>query len=170
MIMISDQFETILGHFECGMKAANKNQKRQKGFTLVEAMVGMTLVSMMIAGVMMAVPSITSIVKRAEDSQTAANLISNQVEYFRTHPFDILKTDVMPMSPVQTQTTINDQVYHIAWELKPYAIGSDSKNAIQATVTVTWSPPVGGKGPFSKTYWTVFSKNGISDKKFISAP
>jgi len=139
------------------------NSSRQ-GMTLVEVMVGVMIIGLVVAGFLTALPQLRKTAIKSDMAQTASMLINSQMEELRTMQFDSVKVFSLPLN--ERQETINGHLYEKSVEVLPVTINGVSGEAVEVTVTLSWT--LQGQA-LSSTSWTVFTKDGLSDKYYSDA-
>jgi len=131
-------------------------------------MVGVLIIGLVVAGVLSSLPQLRKLVVKSEMAQTASMLANSELENFRTMSFDAiwaLRDESAPLSgkpPVE----MNGVDYSRTVWIKPYTLNGVSDQAVEITVTLSWE--LQGQS-LSTTSWSVFTKDGLSDKKFSDA-
>jgi prepilin-type N-terminal cleavage/methylation domain-containing protein len=137
----------------------------EKGFTLIEVLIATFIFAIFAAGMLTAIPQLRKVAMRSEQYQTATNLANDQIEKFRTQAFSHLRTTSVSLGPRSLPKPVNGVTYNVSWEVVPHTLDGSDAHAVAARVTVSWDAD--HFTPASKTFWTIFTANGISDKKFI---
>ncbi len=106
------------------MTAVIRLAHRQRGFSLLELMVTITIVAVLLA---IAVPSFRDVIKRNQISSASNELLAG-LSYARTEAIDRGQLVSMCPSPDGLACTINGQTWEPGWIIYTYPAGAASAN------------------------------------------
>lgn len=152
------------------------------GFSLVEVMIGMTLLGMVLGSCLIALPEIRALAYRSDDLEMGYTELNSEFENLRTRTFAQLAATIAAQgatdsdaaallgvassaSIAHTQSTVARN--GVSYEVNRYlAYDDDDSAVILALAQVNWT--ISGR-PQSVSGRVVFTENGLSDKKFSVA-
>lgn len=107
-------------------------KKRESGFTLVEVMMAMFVISLLSAGVFASVYQIRHQAEVARCRSVATAIMNERLEEMRATTFDNLSTSLASSSYTEGSVTLDHYTYN--WERIP----TSSTNAYSVQVVVSW--------------------------------
>ncbi|WOO41774.1 prepilin-type N-terminal cleavage/methylation domain-containing protein [Rubellicoccus peritrichatus] len=158
----------------------------RKGMSLVEVLIGMTILSIVVMAGIAALPEIRQVTYRSDQYREAATILGAQLEELRTLTYEQLSDRIDAdqnnygdtMKSSWDNSTLEDVAYtksEITFNGSPYTVeeitnymswNGTTEKAIQSHVTVSWDGPIKKE---SISAYTVFTENGLSDRKFSLA-
>lgn len=160
-----------------------KLDRSSSGMSLVEVLMGMTILAVVIMAGISALPEIRQVTHCSDQYQVAATVLGSHMEELRTLTYEQLsdriesddtnygdtmksswdQTVLNDVALIKTDIIFNGNIYSIE-EITSYMTwAGTSENAIQSEVVVSWDGPVETE---SITGFIVFIEDGLSDRKF----
>ncbi|WP_269537892.1 prepilin-type N-terminal cleavage/methylation domain-containing protein [Cerasicoccus fimbriatus] len=172
--------------------STNMPQRRSPGLSLIEIMVGMTILGLVMGASILALPEIRQLNFTSDSVRSGYTVLNSELENLRTQTFDQLAQEITSSgssqsgsggglfgglggllgigeeeSPTEVKSnstaTVNNVDYAVTRQLE---FTDSSQEIIQSTVSINWSVK---NRPHSIVGRAIFTKDGLSDKKFSSA-
>lgn len=170
----------------------NMRHRRSSGLSLVEIMVGMTIMGMVMGASILALPEIRQLNFTSDSVRSGYTVLNSELENLRTQTFDQLAQEITSTGSSQSDSegglwgdlgdllgigeeesptkvksnstaTVNNVDYAVTRQME---FTDSSQEIIQSTVSINWSVT---SRPQSIVGRAIFTKDGLSDKKFSSA-
>lgn len=135
------------------------------GFTLVESIMALGLFGLLAVGALLALPKIREVIVKSEQVQIVTGLLNNEIESLRIQSFEDLESLKDSGSVASVTRVVNGISYTVSTALSPFEADFYGENALQAKVSCEWVMPSTGK--HIESYWTLFTRNGLSDKNYL---
>ncbi|WP_309399511.1 pilus assembly FimT family protein [Cerasicoccus maritimus] len=161
-----------------------KHHRVHGGFSLVEIMIGMTILGLVMGASLLAIPEIRELNYQSDSMRSGFTVLNSELESLRTQTFDQLSESISGSSEeddnsllakligisdnsnsvtTKSKSTLNNVDYSVVREL---SFVDSAQEVIESTVTIEWS--LGGRTK-SVVGRAIFTKDGLSDKKFSTA-
>jgi type II secretory pathway pseudopilin PulG len=139
-------------------------QKAEKGFTLVDVVMAIALLSVMASGIFGSFRYGFFTLQLTRENQRATQILLEKVETLRLYSWDQINTpNFVPatLPPEYYTPPSQGMVYNGTVTIANYPIGASyAANMRQVTVTLTWTT---GKIPHTRSLTTYVAKDGIQN-------